>query len=51
MESKVSGLEKELLETKVMPGVVMHGYNPSTWELKRPKLEASTGYIVRPCLK
>jgi hypothetical protein len=30
----------------IVAGIMMHSYNPSTWEA-----EVSLGSIVRPCLK
>jgi hypothetical protein len=37
----------------IEPGVVVHTCSPCTQELKQEenKLEASLGYIVKPCLK
>jgi hypothetical protein len=34
-----------------MQNVVVHAYNPSTWEAEDSKFGTSLGYTERPCFK
>jgi hypothetical protein len=43
----------QCLKMSILPGVVVHTYNPSPQKAKQEgsKFEASLGYIARPCLR